>query len=130
MVVQFNGQRFLNKGDSDSDKKEKGRVVSSLTEMTGMRVIELVSETIPGAVIQGLAVMSKSGDRSFTPIVSLASSILITASISAQLTYDVDSSSAKRKQTPSHYGIFPITMSRKIFSMLLMFLISSFNLVV
>ena len=42
-------------------------VVDAQVEMTAIRTAELVAESIPGTIIQSLAMFRKGGDRSLTP---------------------------------------------------------------
>mmetsp|Transcript_31167 Transcript_31167/g.61752 ORF Transcript_31167/g.61752 Transcript_31167/m.61752 type:complete len:193 (+) Transcript_31167:123-701(+) len=80
---------------STKAQTQEGDAVDTRSEMTGMRVIEMVTESLPGTIIQAMAIFS-TGDLSATPVVSLASSILTSAFISAQLSHEWDSSEENR----------------------------------
>ena len=73
---------------------------------------------------------SATGDRSATPVASLASSILTTAFISAQLSHEYDASEEKRRENPTFYGYLPSSLRQRGFTLLQLFLIATFNLLI
>jgi len=108
---------------------EKGARIEVLAEMSGARVIELVAESIPGTIIQAMAMFSVNGDSSFTPVLSLSSSILTSAFISAQLSYEWDASEQQRVEEPVFYGYLPKSLKWSAFALFNLLLISIFNLI-
>jgi hypothetical protein len=79
-------------------------VADSKMEMSIIKVIELVVESLPGTVIQMFAINSEQGDASVIPVLSLASSIGTSAFISTQMAYEWDSDKDKRVSGLSFYG--------------------------
>mmetsp|Transcript_31169 Transcript_31169/g.61756 ORF Transcript_31169/g.61756 Transcript_31169/m.61756 type:complete len:492 (+) Transcript_31169:103-1578(+) len=110
---------------------EEAAAVDARSEMTGARVIEVVAESIPGTIIQAMAMFSTSGgDTSLTPVLSLSSSILTSAFISAQLSHEWDASEDQRKQEPGFYGYLPESMKRRLFALFNLLLMAAFNLII
>ena len=72
---------------------------------------------------------SENGDRSMTPVLSLSSSILTSAFMSAQMSHEWDSSEENRKIDPTFYGYLPKSLTRRCFLVLQMFLLATFSLV-
>ncbi|GMH51361.1 hypothetical protein TL16_g00994 [Triparma laevis f. inornata] len=120
--------RFLSKSD------EAGTAVAdNLFQLSSFRAIELVTEAIPSTLIQGLALLSKTGNgttRSGIPILSLASSIIVSATISANISYDFDTSEKLRKIDPGFFGYLPSSKKRLIFILVLLFQIAVTNLAI
>ena len=70
------------------------------------------------------------GDLSATPVVSLTSSILTSAFISAQLSHEWDASEENRQIQPAFYGYLPSGLKQRGFTLLQLFLVATFNLVI
>ena len=70
------------------------------------------------------------GDFSATPVVSLTSSLLTSAFISAQLSHEWDASEEQRQKEPAFYGYLPSSLRWRGFTLLQLFLVASFNLVI
>ena len=74
-------------------EQEKDTIYDPMTEMTSGKNIELFAESIPGIIIQTLAIISTmdSGEEvSMTAVVSLVISLLTTGFVSATISYDWD----------------------------------------
>jgi len=110
-------------------KNEDDAIVNARTEMTGVRIVEMVTESIPGSIIQMLALVQAGGDRSFTPILSLLISISTTALISADMTFAWDVSEA-RIYDPAFYGFIPSSFSSQVLTAAALFILSICNLIV
>ena len=89
----------------------------------------LLSPSLPGTIIQAMAIVS-TGDFSATPVVSLTSSILTSAFISAQLSHEWDASEENRQHEPAFYWYLPSGLKQRGFTILQLFLIATFNLVI
>jgi len=89
----------------------------------------MVTESIPGTIIQAMAIVS-TGDFSATPVVSLTSSILTTAFISAQISHEWDASEEQRRKDPAFYGYLPSSLKWRGFTLLQLFLIAALNLAI
>eukprot|EP00518_Triparma_eleuthera_P003870 CAMPEP_0182456812 /NCGR_PEP_ID=MMETSP1319-20130603/2546_1 /TAXON_ID=172717 /ORGANISM="Bolidomonas pacifica, Strain RCC208" /LENGTH=477 /DNA_ID=CAMNT_0024655133 /DNA_START=284 /DNA_END=1714 /DNA_ORIENTATION=+ len=112
-----------------SMKQGVGEVTDSQTEMTYMKIVELVTESIPGTIIQLFAMFSARGDASVMPVLSLASSIATSAFIATQIGYEWDADQHKRKIMPSLYGYLNLKSLRRLFWQLSwLFLLSVFTL--
>ncbi len=88
-----------------------------------------LATSIPGTIIQAMAIFS-TGDLSATPVASLASSILTSAFISAQLSHEWDTSEKLQQLDPTFYGYLPSSLKWRGFTLLQLFLMSTFNLVI
>eukprot|EP00518_Triparma_eleuthera_P020772 CAMPEP_0197549932 /NCGR_PEP_ID=MMETSP1320-20131121/3695_1 /TAXON_ID=91990 /ORGANISM="Bolidomonas sp., Strain RCC2347" /LENGTH=479 /DNA_ID=CAMNT_0043110229 /DNA_START=103 /DNA_END=1542 /DNA_ORIENTATION=+ len=108
---------------------QEGDAISTRADMTVARVIEMVTESIPGTIIQAMAIVA-TGDLSVTPVVSLTSSILTSAFISAQLSHEWDASQENQQLEPAFYGYLPSSLKWRGFTLLQLFLIASLNLVI
>ena len=73
---------------------------------------------------------AKGGDRSQVAMLSLLSSISTSACISAQISWDWDIDEVNRDYSPEFYGFIPDGIRRQVTTIILMVLISFFNLVV
>ena len=75
-----------------SNSETVGAVVSARAEMTTIRVVEMVAESLPGTIIQAMAMFSATGDRSPIPVLALSSSVLTSVFLSAQMSHEWDTS--------------------------------------
>jgi hypothetical protein len=76
-----------------------------VTEMILGRDIEMFTESIPGAVLQAIFLLS--GGWTTAVVVSIAISCLSTAFTATMLAYDIDTNAAKRSHEPENYGCGP-----------------------
>ena len=107
-----------------------GSLADARTSMTTQRVVEMVSESIPGAVVQMMALFATGGDKGLIPILSILSSIATCGAISVEMSYSFDSPKEQRKSNPGFYGYLPASLTKRASCMAQMFLFSIFNLVV
>ena len=111
-------------------RENKSAFVEQIAEMTAIRLIEIVVESIPGALIQAQALLANDGDRSFIPIVALGSSISTTAFMACMISLDYDTHPGKRELQPAFYGCLPSSIEGRIASMTWMLSFSTCNLAV
>mmetsp|Transcript_1268 Transcript_1268/g.2153 ORF Transcript_1268/g.2153 Transcript_1268/m.2153 type:complete len:542 (-) Transcript_1268:22-1647(-) len=111
------------------DHNDANSAANARSQMTGFRCLEMVCEGIPGTVIQ-LSALFLNGDFSPTAIVSLASSILTSACISAHLSYHWDTSEQEREKQPRFYGYFPDSTRGQVIVFSLLLLMSLLTLVI
>ncbi|GMI40699.1 hypothetical protein TrCOL_g5094 [Triparma columacea] len=109
-------------------QKEKGAVVSAI-ELAMCKGLELVVESIPGTLIQLMAIM-RSGwaETSKMAYFSFFSCILTSAFTSAIMSWDWDSSKVQRRFVPWFYGYIPSNSFGKVAVFTSLFTLSSFNL--
>ena len=81
-------------------------------EMVFSKVVELVFESIPGAVLQAIFLLS--GGWTTAAVVSIAISCLSTAFTATMLAYDMDMNAAKRRNNPEFYGCGPSRVYERI----------------
>ena len=86
-------------------KQENGQSLDPLAEMTYMKGIEMFAESIPGVIIQLMAIATGGGD--VAAWVSVVVSALTTGYGGAVISYDYDTDPEKREQTPDFYGYVP-----------------------
>ena len=114
-----------------SKKKEHGQILDPISEMNFLKMIEIFSESIPGAIIQLSAILSDdSGHISNAAIVSLAISALTTGFTSATVSYDVDTEPQKRIESPGFYGYVPDDPRRRTVVFVSLLLLSAVMLLV
>jgi hypothetical protein len=82
-----------------------GAPFDPFTEMVVGKLIELIFESIPGAVVQAIFLLS--GGWTTAAVVSIAISCLSTAFAATMLAYDMDTNAAKRRNSPEFYGCVP-----------------------
>ena len=111
-------------------KIERGQIVDPLMEMTLTKGIEIFAESIPGVIIQLLAMMLEPTAPAAAAILSLFTSLLTTGFVSASLSYDWDSSPSKRIENPEFYGYIPNHSLKRTGVFMTMLLISSVMLLV
>jgi hypothetical protein len=73
-----------------------------LTEMVTCKLVEMVFESIPGAVLQ--AIFALYTGWTTAALLSILISCLSTAFTATMIAYDLDSNVAKRKNTPDFFG--------------------------
>ena len=98
--------------------------------MTVIRVIELITEAVPGTVIQAAAMFSVGGERSFAAFSSLASSVVTASFMSALMSFDWDRDPKNRGKNPLFYGYVTGSRMRKVAIFVALFYTSAFNLIV
>ena len=98
--------------------------------MTYSKVIELFAESIPGAIIQLMAIVTSTDTVSPTAWISLTASALATGFISASISYDWDTDPSKRSERPSFYGFIPAKASKRTVCFAAMLLLSTGMLLV
>ena len=86
---------------------EEGSVMDARSELTIMKVVELVFEAIPGTFIQIAASLASGYNTSNTAWFSLFSSVATAAFCSSCLSWDWDSDKDNRKKAKSFYGYIP-----------------------
>ena len=86
-------------------KQEIGQSLDPLAEMTFMKAIEMFAESIPGVIIQLMAIATGGGD--VAAWVSVVVSALTTGYGGAVISYDWDTDPERREQTPDFYGYVP-----------------------
>lgn len=96
--------------------------------MTITRIVEMVSEAAPGTVIQVAAIMTLEYDS--TLVISLISSIMCAAFLSAVISYEYDTSNENRKDKANFYGYVPDGLIKKLMVFTSLFSLSVFNLAV
>ena len=79
-----------------------GSPLDPFNEMMLCKVTELVFESIPGAVVQTIFLLS--GTWTTAAVVSIVISCLSTAFTATMLSYDTDTNAGKRRTTPEFYG--------------------------
>jgi hypothetical protein len=85
-----------------------GAVLTPLQEMAYAKCVELFSEAAPGMTLQSIALIT-SKKKSRAALLSILISAGCAAMTSATLTYDTDTSPAKRKTSPDMCGMIPDT---------------------
>jgi len=86
-------------------KQEKGQSLDPLAELTVMKEVEMFAESIPGVIIQLMAIANGGGD--VAAWVSIMVSALTTGYGGAVISYDWDTDPEKREQVPDFYGYVP-----------------------
>ena len=94
-------------------KQEVGAAADPMFEMTGMKVIEMFAEAIPGVIIQLMAIATSDKDVGTSAWLSVAVSAITTGFASATISYDWDTDPAKREQAPDFYGYTPAKASKR-----------------
>ena len=69
-----------------------------------MKVNELFSETLIGAVVQMYAAVTATESPGALPLISIAMSIMTSAYASATISYDLDTDPENRKMFPGFFG--------------------------
>ena len=110
-------------------KIEEGQAFDPLAEMTYVRATEMFAESIPGVLIQLLAIMTD-GHASAVALTSLAISALTTGFISATISYDWDTDPRNRLVCPKFYGYIPDSASKRAIVFVSLFFLSANMLLV
>mmetsp|Transcript_2382 Transcript_2382/g.4309 ORF Transcript_2382/g.4309 Transcript_2382/m.4309 type:complete len:531 (+) Transcript_2382:153-1745(+) len=92
-------------------KHKTNALTDPTTEMIILRSVDLCTECVPGAVIQAMAFVD--GQHSSVAVVSLISSLLTAAFISASISVEKDIGSECRLQTPHFYGLVNLKSNRQ-----------------
>ena len=108
--------------------KEQGQIIDALSEFSYNKGAELVSEAIPGVIIQLAAIMRPGSGITRTALFSFVFSLITAAFTSCALSHDWDVSTEKRKLLPKFYGYIPDDTIGKIRVVGSLFLLSAFNL--
>jgi len=94
-------------------KQKVGAASDSMGEMTGMKVIEMFAEAIPGVIIQLMAIATSDKDVGNSAWLSVAVSAITTGFASATISYDWDTDPAKRESSQDFYGYIPAKASKR-----------------
>jgi hypothetical protein len=86
--------------------REAGTAVDPKVELSYIRAIELVFESIPGTVLQ-LAALIHAKEVDSVAYFALVSSVITATSMSAYMSWDWDIDKGKRKEMPYFYGYIP-----------------------
>ena len=81
-------------------------MVNPMNELTGSKVVEMLTESIPGIIIQLFAIfklIQSDGQVTSMAYTSLLVSILTTAFTSAQISYDFDTDPLNRATKPVEF---------------------------
>ena len=89
-------------------EQAEGQVANARTEMLLSRTVEMVCESIPGTVIQAMALFSKGGDRSWIAVASLLFCLSTTVFFSTKVSYEWETSEVQREYDPTFYGYLPL----------------------
>jgi hypothetical protein len=87
---------------ASGEEQVAGCPIDPLIEMTLCKVIELVLESIPGAVLQTYFLLY--GDWTTAAILSIAISCLSTSFTATMIDYDMDTNAARRRTDPEFFG--------------------------
>ncbi len=79
-----------------------GAPIDPLTEMLFCKVIEMVFESIPGALLQAIFILYNGVTTA--ALLSILLSCLSTAFTATMVAYDLDTNAARRKSNPEFYG--------------------------
>ena len=77
--------------------------MSPLQESSYSRGIEMVAESIPASVLQGMAFLT-SARRTRSKAISIGISLMTTAYNATLISYDLDTSPRKRREDPDYFG--------------------------
>jgi hypothetical protein len=99
------------------------QLFSPLSELSIIKLSELVGESIPGSIIQTYAYIA-SPRRTNLALTSIVTSIATIAYISVTVTYDFDSDPHRRKTQPWMYGMLPYSPLRRVTAFVSMFFLS------
>ena len=85
---------------ASNSEHEEGTVADAKTTYTITKAVELITESIPGSVIQLSAIVTSGGATSYTAWFSLLFCIFTASLSSATLSYDWDTNKENRKTKP------------------------------
>jgi hypothetical protein len=105
------------------NKHEVGAAADPMFEMSRMKCIEMFAESIPGVIIQLMAIATIDKEVGFSAWLSVAVSAITTGFASATLSYDWDTDPGKREETSDFYGYIPAKASKRtvVFVSMLLF---------
>ncbi|GMH98498.1 hypothetical protein TrVE_jg10000 [Triparma verrucosa] len=103
-------------------------IADATAEMTITRITEMVTEAIPGTVIQVFAIMKLGMDS--TLVISLVSSILCASFLSAVISYEYDMDDHNRDDKSNFYGFIPGRLRWKLACFVALASLSAFNLMI
>jgi len=108
-------------------KQEPGQPVDPMTEMTFMRMVEMFAESVPGALIQIMAILTASSEERTTIAEwgSLAITAFSVGYVSASMSYDWDTTPKLREQSPTFYGYIPAKARMRSLAFICLLLFSS-----
>jgi hypothetical protein len=112
------------------EKQEAGQVIDALTELSFMKGIEMFAESIPGVIIQLMAIATNDGDVADAAWISLSISAMTTGYASATISYDFDTDPVRREQVPDFYGYVPANPTKRSIIFVLMMLFSAGMLII
>lgn len=108
---------------SHGNKQEPLTIFDPLVEMIYTRIMELIAESIPGTIIQTLAILY--GQNSTIAWLSLLFSILTSTFITTAITVEKDVEIKSRRKNPSVYGFLPLhSVGRSLLISLTLFFVS------
>ena len=114
---------------STGGKEEVGHVVDVQMEITILKAIEMLSEAIPGVIIQMMSILNT--QETGTGVwISIIVSAFSTGFISATLSYDWDTNPTKRENMPSFYGYIPAEASKRTIVFMALICVSAGNLLI
>ncbi|GMH91326.1 hypothetical protein TL16_g12024 [Triparma laevis f. inornata] len=105
-----------------------GQILKPEMEMVASRVVELFSENIPATFIQLSAIMTSDTPSSIA-VVSLLSTLLSAGLVSAQISFDYDVEPLGRQEQPRYYGFLKDDTRGRLYTFLLMMLLSAGQLI-
>jgi hypothetical protein len=94
-------------------KHEVGTALPPQAEMTFTKVVEMFAESIPGVIIQLMAIVTSEKGVGTSAWLSVAVSAITTGFASATISYDYDTDPDKREETPAFYGYIPAKASKR-----------------
>lgn len=107
------------------DEHEVGVIMYPTTEMVFTKASKLLSEAIPGTLIQTYAILTGSKvDNASAMMFSLVISILAASYTSTAMSFDLDIDKHKRSHTAGFYGFVPDDPKKKVIVFLCMLLTS------
>ena len=107
---------------------ETGHMMNARTELTATKTVELVTESIPGTVLQ-LAAIAKSGrSTSLNAAFSFIFCIFTASFTSSTMSWDWDRNKVNQSQRPDFYGFIPDGVGGKVAVFAALYLVSAFNL--
>ena len=90
-----------------------GTTMPQMVELTIIKGVEIFAESIPGTIIQLLAITTTNKEVSFGAWASLVMSSISTGFIGATISYDFDTDPEKREKVPEFYGYVPSKPSKR-----------------
>jgi len=96
-----------------------GAPFDALTEMVVSKATEMTIESIPNSVVLAVFLIS-GGEWTFAAIVAIVLSCMSTAFTVTMLAYDMDTSAARRKATPTFYGYIADSTASRLWTFTLL----------